>query len=182
MSCCLRLRLRRVAPHPTHQRGAHRSHRQILKRDRVRTPKRHCNMPHPAASAPFGPRSASCDPRAPFLASVARRGGPFRGAPITPPRINPIRRRAWKKRQEGHRHLYWQQTPDGSITIGGFRDRAGPSEWSPDARPTEPVQSMLETFMRRHPGVHAPITHRWAASAAFSDNDLPILEHVRDGI
>ena len=77
---------------------------------------------------------------------------------------------------------YWQQTPDGSIAIGGFRDKAGPSEWSTDARPTEPVQAMLEAFVRQQLGVHAPITHRWAASAAFSDNGLPILERVRDDV
>ena len=77
---------------------------------------------------------------------------------------------------------YWQQTPDGSIAIGGFRDKAGPTEWSTDARPTAPVQSMLETFVREHLGVFAPITHRWAACAAFSDNGLPVLERVRDDV
>ena len=77
---------------------------------------------------------------------------------------------------------YWQQLPDGSIAIGGFRDKAGPNEWSTDAQPTEPVQSMLEAFVRQHLGVHTPITHRWAASAAFSHNGLPILERVRDDV
>ena len=77
---------------------------------------------------------------------------------------------------------YWQQLPDGSITIGGFRDRAGASEWSLDAEPTTAVQDMLGAFLREQLGVHAPVTHRWAASAAFSHNGLPILEQVRDGI
>ncbi len=77
---------------------------------------------------------------------------------------------------------YWQQTPDGSIAIGGFRDKAGPTEWSTDARPTAPVQAMLESFVREHLGVYAPITHRWAACAAFSDNGLPVLERVRDDV
>jgi len=77
---------------------------------------------------------------------------------------------------------YWQQLPDGSIAIGGFRDKAGASEWTSDAHPTEPVQSMLARFLRDHLGVHAPITHRWAATAAFSDNGLPVLERVRDGV
>lgn len=74
---------------------------------------------------------------------------------------------------------YWQQLPNGSIAIGGFRDKAGASEWSVDARPTEPVQSMLETFVREHLGVQAPITHRWAACAGYTETGLPIIEQVR---
>ncbi len=74
---------------------------------------------------------------------------------------------------------YWQQTPDGRIAIGGFRDKAGASEWSHDARPTAPVQDMLEAFVRTHLGVTAPVTHRWAACAAYSDTGLPVLEQVR---
>jgi len=77
---------------------------------------------------------------------------------------------------------YWQQLPDGSIAIGGFRDRAGPSEWSLDAQPTEPVQHLLESFVREQLGVSVPITHRWAACAAFSDNGLPVLEQVRQNV
>jgi glycine/D-amino acid oxidase-like deaminating enzyme len=77
---------------------------------------------------------------------------------------------------------YWQGLPDGSIAIGGFRDKAGESEWCHDARPTEPVQSMLEAFVREHLGVFAPITHRWSACAGYSDTGLPVLEEARDGV
>ena len=77
---------------------------------------------------------------------------------------------------------YWQQTPDGCITIGGFRDKAGESEWSHDAKPTPPVQDMLEHFLRDSLRVSAPITHRWAACAAYSGNGLPVLEQVREGV
>lgn len=77
---------------------------------------------------------------------------------------------------------YWQQLPDGSIAIGGFRDKAGESEWSLDARPTEPVQAMLEAFVRDALGVHAPVSHRWAACAAYSDNGLPVLQETRPGV
>lgn len=77
---------------------------------------------------------------------------------------------------------YWQQLPNGSIAIGGFRDRAGPGEWSLDARPTAEVQEMLEAFVREHLRVQAPVTHRWAACAAYSDTGLPVLEEVRDGV
>jgi gamma-glutamylputrescine oxidase len=77
---------------------------------------------------------------------------------------------------------YWQQTPDGRIAVGGFRDKAGASEWTHDASPTAAVQSMLERFLRETLGVHAPITHRWAASAGYSDNGLPVLQEVRAGV
>jgi glycine/D-amino acid oxidase-like deaminating enzyme len=75
---------------------------------------------------------------------------------------------------------YWQQLPDGRIALGGFRDRAGEREWTLEApAPTEPVQGMLEAFLRDHLGVRAPITHRWAGAIAFSAGSLPLLEEVR---
>jgi glycine/D-amino acid oxidase-like deaminating enzyme len=74
---------------------------------------------------------------------------------------------------------YWQQTADGRLTIGGFRDRAGESEWSFDATPTAPVQQMLETFVREHLHVAAPISHRWAACAGYSNTGLPVLGEIR---
>lgn len=77
---------------------------------------------------------------------------------------------------------YWQQAPDGSIALGGFRDKAGDGEWTPDTMPANPVQALLETFMREHLGVHAEITHRWAASAGYSNTGLPIVEETRDAV
>lgn len=77
---------------------------------------------------------------------------------------------------------YWQQLPDGRIALGGFRDQGGEAEWSHDAVPGEPVQSLLETFLRTHIGVSAPITHRWAACAGYTETGLPIVEQVRPGV
>ncbi len=77
---------------------------------------------------------------------------------------------------------YWQQLPDGSIAIGGFRDHGGPSEWTLEATPTDAVQELLESFVREHLGVQAPITHRWAASAGYTESGLPVLEQVREGV
>jgi gamma-glutamylputrescine oxidase len=77
---------------------------------------------------------------------------------------------------------YWQQLPDGRIALGGCRDKAGDSEWSPDARPTAPVQHLLEQFLREHIGVQAAITHRWAASSAYTESGLPVVEQVRDNV
>ncbi len=77
---------------------------------------------------------------------------------------------------------YWQQTADGAVALGGFRDKAGESEWSFDATPTAPVQEMLETFLRDTLKVRAPITHRWAACAGYSDNGLPVIGEIRPNI
>jgi len=79
-------------------------------------------------------------------------------------------------------HEYWQQLPDGSIAIGGFRDHGGPSEWTYDATPTDTVQEMLESFVRTRLQVAAPITHRWAASAGYTESGLPVIEQVREGV
>jgi glycine/D-amino acid oxidase-like deaminating enzyme len=74
---------------------------------------------------------------------------------------------------------YWQQLPNLSIALGGFRDHALEEEWTPDDAPTEPIQDRLEDFLRRHLKVRAPITHRWAASVGYTPDGLPILEEVR---
>lgn len=77
---------------------------------------------------------------------------------------------------------YWQQLPDGRVALGGFRDRGGEGEWTHSAEPTPGVQALLEEFLREGVGVRAPVTHRWAASVAFSADGLPVLEEVRPGV
>ena len=77
---------------------------------------------------------------------------------------------------------YWQQLPNGSIALGGFRDKAMETEWTADTTPGNPVQGLLEQFLRETLGVQAPITHRWAASAGYSSTGLPVLGEIRDGV
>jgi gamma-glutamylputrescine oxidase len=77
---------------------------------------------------------------------------------------------------------YWQQRPDGAIALGGARDVAGESEWTTNATPTDVVQQALERRLRLGLGVHAPITHRWAASVGYTANGLPIVSEVRPGV
>jgi glycine/D-amino acid oxidase-like deaminating enzyme len=77
---------------------------------------------------------------------------------------------------------YWQQRPDGSIAMGGARDRFEASEWTTDARPTDDVQSALEHRLRDTLGVHAPITHRWSAIVGYTANGLPVIGEVRPGV
>ncbi|MDQ6611944.1 MAG: FAD-binding oxidoreductase, partial [Gemmatimonadota bacterium] len=77
---------------------------------------------------------------------------------------------------------YWQQLPNGSIALGGFRDKAAETEWTTDTTPGNPVQQLLEQFLREKLGVQAPVTHRWAASAGYCSTGLPILRKIRDGV
>ena len=81
-----------------------------------------------------------------------------------------------------HGFEYWQQLPDRSIALGGFRDHALEAEWTHSAEPTEPIQGLLDQFLRGHLKVRAPITHRWAASVAYTTDGLPVLETVSDKV
>jgi gamma-glutamylputrescine oxidase len=63
---------------------------------------------------------------------------------------------------------YWQQLVDGSIALGGFRDRCGDAEWTHAPEPTRDAQEMLERFLREHLRVSVPVTHRWAACVSYS--------------
>lgn len=77
---------------------------------------------------------------------------------------------------------YWQQLPNGSIAIGGFRDKGGDGEWTHEWAPGDVVQQHLERFLRAHLGVQAPITHRWAASAGYTSTGLPVIAQVREHV
>ncbi|HYC73077.1 MAG TPA: FAD-binding oxidoreductase [Opitutaceae bacterium] len=78
-----------------------------------------------------------------------------------------------------HGYEYWQQLPDRSIALGGFRDHAIEQEWTHEAEPTDFIQGLLDRFLREHLQVRAPVTHRWAASVAYTADGLPVLEQVR---
>lgn len=77
---------------------------------------------------------------------------------------------------------YWQQLPDGRLVLGGFRDRAEAAEWTSDATPSAEIQAHAERFVRERLGVHAPITHRWAASVSYTTDGLPVLAEVRPNV
>ncbi|MCS7068217.1 MAG: FAD-binding oxidoreductase [Meiothermus sp.] len=76
---------------------------------------------------------------------------------------------------------YWQQLPDGRIALGGMRDAGGEAEWTTEAEPTQAVQACLEQLLSQQ-RIEAPITHRWAASVAYTPTGLPIAEEVRPGV
>ncbi len=77
---------------------------------------------------------------------------------------------------------YYQQLASGSITLGGFRDKAKETEWTKDIAPTEFIQNHLTSFLRNHIGVQAPISHRWAASVSYSKGVLPYFGEARPGV
>ena len=77
---------------------------------------------------------------------------------------------------------YWQQRADGCVVIGGGRDVGGDAEWTTDTRPTLEVQESIERLLRDRVGSCAPITHRWAATVAYTPSGLPVLEQVHPGV
>ncbi|MDB6115559.1 MAG: puuB [Lacunisphaera sp.] len=81
-----------------------------------------------------------------------------------------------------HGYEYWQQQPDHTIALGGFRDHALETEWTTETEPTEFIQGLLEKFLRGHLKVKAPVTHRWAASVGYTTDGLPVLEQVREKV
>jgi gamma-glutamylputrescine oxidase len=76
---------------------------------------------------------------------------------------------------------YVQQLPTGQLLLGGGRDVGGPGEWGAPPVPTPLVQAHLDAELARL-GVTAPVTHRWAARAAFTDDLLPVATTVRGGV
>lgn len=77
---------------------------------------------------------------------------------------------------------YWQQLPDGTVLFGGGRDKFESLEWTTDDAPDERVQDYLSEKLRSRLGVTTPITHRWAASVAFTDTGLPIARELGGGV
>jgi glycine/D-amino acid oxidase-like deaminating enzyme len=77
---------------------------------------------------------------------------------------------------------YAQQLLDGTIAFGGCRDVGGDAERTMDTTVTAPVQEALERRFREVIGADPIVTHRWAATAGYTANGLPLLEQVRPGI
>jgi len=77
---------------------------------------------------------------------------------------------------------YWQQRPDSRVVVGGFRDVGGDAEWTTEGTPTDVVQDALTRLLRETLAVKAAVTHRWAATVAYTQTGLPILEQVRPGV
>lgn len=78
---------------------------------------------------------------------------------------------------------YWQQTPDGSIVLGGCRAIApGQDVGIRDSRPTLEVQDALEQVLPRlFPALTGlRVAQRWAGLMAFTTDYLPIADRAPD--
>lgn len=74
-------------------------------------------------------------------------------------------------------YMYYRQTFDGRLLIGGGRKTNKPTENdTTDDRTTDAVQSVLEAYMKaKFPEVTAPIERRWSGIMGFSTDGLPIV-------
>jgi gamma-glutamylputrescine oxidase len=74
-----------------------------------------------------------------------------------------------------HGFDYWQQTPDGRVLAGGFRDYAIDTEFTADEITTEPIQEALERFVADVVGRPVPIEQRWAGIFGLVLDFLPVV-------
>jgi glycine/D-amino acid oxidase-like deaminating enzyme len=74
-----------------------------------------------------------------------------------------------------HGFDYWQQTPDGRVLAGGFRDYALDTEFTADETTTEPIQAALERFVADVVGRPVAIEHRWAGIFGLVLDFLPVV-------
>jgi len=83
-----------------------------------------------------------------------------------------------------HGYDYWQQTPDGRLVVGGFRDKASDLEQTAEEETTPLIQGHLERFAAELTGEDPRITHRWAGIFGATEDRLPLAGQVpgRDGL
>lgn len=79
-------------------------------------------------------------------------------------------------------YMYYRQTFDGRLLIGGGRKQHKAAENdTTDDRTTDAVQSVLEAYLReKFPEVTAPIERRWSGIMGFSKDGLPIVGVMPD--
>ena len=77
---------------------------------------------------------------------------------------------------------YCQQLADGSVALGGGRDKAIDDEWTAENEPSDFIQRYLDSVLRGKLRVSAPVTHRWAASVSYTQSGLPVLAEIRPDV
>jgi glycine/D-amino acid oxidase-like deaminating enzyme len=94
----------------------------------------------------------------------------------------PVRERLFECPHYGrHGFDYWQQTPDGRILAGGFRDTALDEEFTADETTTDAIQDALAAFVTELVGRPIAITHRWAGIFGLVLDFLPVVgRHPQD--
>jgi gamma-glutamylputrescine oxidase len=77
-----------------------------------------------------------------------------------------------------HGFDYWQQTPDGRILAGGFRDSALHEEFTTEEVTTATIQSALESFVADLVGRPLRVDYRWAGLFGLVMDFLPVVGRV----
>ena len=77
-----------------------------------------------------------------------------------------------------HGFDYWQQTPDGRILAGGFRDSALQDEFTTDEVTTPQIQGALESFVADLVGRPVRVDYRWAGLFGLVMDFLPVVGRV----
>jgi gamma-glutamylputrescine oxidase len=74
-------------------------------------------------------------------------------------------------------YMYYRTTFDGRLLIGGGRKQNKPLENdTTDDRITDPVQRVLDTYLReKFPDVDVPVERRWAGIMGFTPDGLPMV-------
>ena len=74
-----------------------------------------------------------------------------------------------------HGYDYWQQTPEGRLVAGGFRDKALDHEHTAEEATTPLIQGYLEEFVSEMLGRRPSIEHRWAGIFGSTADRLPLV-------
>jgi glycine/D-amino acid oxidase-like deaminating enzyme len=77
-----------------------------------------------------------------------------------------------------HGYDYWQQTPEGRVVVGGFRDKALDHEWTAEEATTPLIQGYLEQFVTGLLGEEPRFEHRWAGIFGTTEDRLPLVGRV----
>ena len=103
---------------------------------------------------------------------------PTRGQMIA---TEPIEERLFECPHYGrHGFDYWQQTPDGRILAGGFRDFSMESEFTAEEVTTTTIQHALESFVADLVGRPVAVTHRWAGIFGLVLDFMPVVGRLPD--
>jgi glycine/D-amino acid oxidase-like deaminating enzyme len=74
-----------------------------------------------------------------------------------------------------HGYDYWQQTKEGRLVLGGFRDKAADHEYTAEESTTPLIQGHLEKFAADLLGEEPRIDHRWAGIFGTTSDRLPLV-------
>jgi glycine/D-amino acid oxidase-like deaminating enzyme len=74
-----------------------------------------------------------------------------------------------------HGFDYWQQTVEGRLVIGGWRDADLDAEFTDEEATTTSIQGRIEAFVRELLGRSPRITHRWAGIFGLTKDLLPLV-------